>query len=232
MKKISFSPNTEFNAGWIEDPTPAIKNLPEWYKKLKGYADGKHRFTLKKTGTTIKKCVPFFDAISSGYFINLSADVIVDPDSDTGNLIHWKTTSEIVSFHDMEQLGEFNVPNEYYPLAFKWNSWHTVNTPKGYSSFFMHPVNRIDLPFYTLSGVVDTDKYNQTTVLFPFFLKKEFKGLIPRGTPIVQLIPFKRESWKMEMGDPIDNYKAKLERHHSYMVNAYRNISWTKKEYK
>ena len=28
----------------------------------------------------------------------------------------------------------------------------------------------------------------------------EFEGLIPKGTPIAQVIPFKRESWTMQFG--------------------------------
>ena len=31
---------------------------------------------------------------------------------------------------------------------------------------------------------------------FPFFIKEGFTGLIPYGTPIVQIIPFKRDDWK------------------------------------
>jgi hypothetical protein len=29
----------------------------------------------------------------------------------------------------------------------------------------------------------------------PFFIKEGFSGVIPKGTPIAQVIPFKRESW-------------------------------------
>ena len=43
--------------------------------------------------------------------------------------------------------------------------------------------------------MVDTDKY-PIPVHFPFLLKKNFEGLIKQGTPIIQVIPFKRESWK------------------------------------
>ena len=232
MKKISFSPISEFYSAWIENPSPATKNLPDWYKSLKGYIDGKYRFTTKSVGTTVKKCVPYFDAITAGYFIYLSADVIVDPESDTGNIIHWKTSSPIVRLHAMEQLGDFKVPNEYYNIPFKWDNFHTVSTPRGYSSFIMHPANRIDLPFYTLSGIVDTDEYNKTPILFPFFLKKDFRGLIPKGTPIAQVFPFKRDSWKMEIQHPIENIEANLEKHNSYMIHAYKNFSWGKKDFK
>ncbi len=38
-------------------------------------------------------------------------------------------------------------------------------------------------------------KYKVTQAYDP-----EFEGLIPKGTPIAQVIPFKRESWTMQFG--------------------------------
>jgi hypothetical protein len=55
-----------------------------------------------------------------------------------------------------------------------------------------------------MEGVVDTDTYN-APVNFPFVLKNvNFEGLIPAGTPIAQVIPFKREEWKMQIGTEKD----------------------------
>jgi len=51
-----------------------------------------------------------------------------------------------------------------------------------------------------LPGIVDTDAYN-APVNFPFVLRDpKMDGLIPAGTPIIQAIPFKRESWEMNFG--------------------------------
>jgi hypothetical protein len=61
-----------------------------------------------------------------------------------------------------------------------------------------HPANRFDLPFTTLSGIVDSDTALHEGNL-PFFIKEGFEGLIPKGTPIFQIIPFKRENWKSEI---------------------------------
>jgi hypothetical protein len=48
--------------------------------------------------------------------------------------------------------------------------------------------------------VVDTDTYT-SPVNFPFTLNDpKFEGLIPAGTPIAQVIPFKREQWEMSFG--------------------------------
>jgi hypothetical protein len=78
------------------------------------------------------------------------------------------------------------------------NFW-AIETPKGYSCLFVQPFHR-DSAFTILPGVVDTDKYVQP-VNFPFVLNDiKWEGLIPAGTPIAQVIPFKREDWNMEIG--------------------------------
>ena len=54
--------------------------------------------------------------------------------------------------------------------------------------------------FRSLPGIVDTDTYT-APVNFPFVLNDwKFEGIIPAGTPMAQVIPFKRESWQMSIG--------------------------------
>ena len=59
-----------------------------------------------------------------------------------------------------------------------------------------HPLNRLDLPFYTLSGIIDGPYVLLREGNNPFYLKKGFEGLIPQGTPIAQLILIKNEKWR------------------------------------
>jgi hypothetical protein len=79
-----------------------------------------------------------------------------------------------------------------------------------------------------LEGIVDTDGYN-AAVQFPFIIDEGFEGIIPAGTPIVQVIPFKREDWKMQIGNDQDR-KHNLMVHNllrSVWINGYRN-KWRK----
>jgi hypothetical protein len=64
--------------------------------------------------------------------------------------------------------------------------------------------------FTILPGIVDTDQY-KAAVNFPFVLNEadKFEGLIPAGTPMAQVIPFKRDSWKMEIGSA-DDFKEQM----------------------
>ena len=63
-----------------------------------------------------------------------------------------------------------------------------IKLPKDYSLLFLSPINRFDLPFLSITGIVDCDMYTGT-VHFPFFIKNSFTGIIEKGTPIVQIIP-------------------------------------------
>jgi hypothetical protein len=61
---------------------------------------------------------------------------------------------------------------------------------------FTHPVNRTDLPFTTLTGLVDCDTFYQSSVNFPArWHDMGFNGVLPKGTPVAQCLPVKRESW-------------------------------------
>ena len=49
----------------------------------------------------------------------------------------------------------------------KFNSFWTIELEPGYSLFATHPVNRADLPFRLLTGLVDCDRFRDVGVLFP-----------------------------------------------------------------
>lgn len=144
---------------------------------------------------TVKQCVPFLDSMLSGYNITLPADIYVDE-----NGIETNSSIALVETHLKSQISGFQLPKEYNDQPFKWINNFIVETPKGYSTLFIHPVNQIGLPFFSLGGIVETDKY-PVPVNFPFFLKKDFTGLIKKDTPIIQAIPFKRDDWEMSIGD-------------------------------
>jgi hypothetical protein len=110
-------------------------------------------------------------------------------------------------------------------------SW-SIKTPKGYSSIFTHPINRVDLPFYTLGGVVDTDGWGDAGS-HPFLLKKGWEGIIEKGTPIIQVIPFKRENWLSDIDNTMTKeYDKQIGKRDSYLKDYYKNFIWSSKSYK
>lgn len=217
-------------------PKPAINLLPEWYKKTKSYygKDGNVNFSFaeKMSSRTIKKCMPVVDSLSTGYIIETYCDILVQRNKE--GKIFYSVSEEFprVEEHPVIQAPyhpEMN--NNAYPKII--NPW-SIKTPPGYSCFFIPPVHSSNKYFKVLEGVVDTDKYI-SPINFPFVLNDvNFEGVIPAGTPVVQIIPFKRDTWKSTAGNEktinlIKEYQILLV---SKFLNRYKQLSWTKKEYR
>ena len=214
----------------IEQPQPASKFIPDWYKNMESYIGG----NKKPNGNgipqvTIKRCMPVFDAITAGYIITSPADVYVSI-KDGNQFFEWSTLG-LISFHPIEQAPEHPAKNQHaYP---KWMNPWAIKTPKGYSVLFTQPMHRESV-FTILPGIVDTDTYI-SPVNFPMVINDpNFEGLIPKGTPIAQVIPFKREGWQMEIGS-----EKELKEQHSItqklqtkFFDRYKSMFWSRKEYK
>lgn len=191
---ITFTNTSGFDE--LEQPQPASKFIPDWYSKIESYIDSEKKPVGDgTTKATIKRCMPVFDAIVSGYIISSPADVYV---SMKNNAQHFEWSAlGLISFHPIEQAPNHPfVKSHAYP---KWMNPWAIKTPKGYSTLFVQPFHRESV-FTILPGVVDTDEY-LAPVNFPMVINNpEFEGLIPKGTPIAQVIPFKRDSWSMVFG--------------------------------
>jgi hypothetical protein len=145
---------------------------------------------------TAKNCFPMLDAMSIGYMIPLWADVSVSQKSNMP-MIDWKIGIPVFDTHSFEMTKDVDVPQGYSYLAYKMHNKFVIKTPPGWSCLFVHPMGHTDLPFYSMPAVVDTDKHED--VINPvIWIKEGFEGIIEEGTPILQIIPFKRENWKSE----------------------------------
>lgn len=180
---------------------------------------------LGGTSGTIKKCMPVFDVITAGYIIPLPADVYVSQ-KEGAPYYEWSNLG-LVQFHPVEQ-APLHPKSSGLPYP-KWiNPW-AIKTAPGYSALFVQPFHR-DSVFTILPGLVDTDTYS-AAVNFPFVLNDiNFEGMIPAGTPLAQVIPIKRDVWKMEFSE-IDSNRIST-RLQSKMFDRYKSLFWHKKEYK
>jgi hypothetical protein len=71
--------------------------------------------------------------------------------------------------------------------AIKFNSFWTIELEAGWSLLATHPLNREDLPFRTLSGLVDADRFFDAGINFPaLWTAPDYRGVLPRGTPVAQ----------------------------------------------
>lgn len=229
--EIKFVPVVDYD---LIKPIPAIYSLPDWYKQLSPHIEGK-KDSFDQHGNinaTIKRCNPVGDAFSSGYFLLLQNAISVAYE-DGKQALQWHGGDEnFISTHSQEQIHKDIVPVGFSKIAYKFRNDYSIQTPKGYSTLFTHPLNRAELPFYTLQGVVDTDTYHNT-VNFPFFLKEGFEGVIEAGTPIAQVIPIKRDSWTHFVGSPNPQLAQKYSvEHKKFMPRWYKKLYWNKKQYK
>lgn len=213
VKFISVKPEIE-----LIKPTPATKAVPDFYRKMPGVIDG---------GMTVKKCVPFLDVLTSGYTFYLASDVRYSEDG-----FEQASIIPMVTLHHKRQLEGAELTPEFDTQPYKWENQFIMRTPKGYSTMFLHPANRLELPFISLGGIVDTDKH-EAPVNFPFLMKKDFKGIIPAGTPIMQAIPFKREDWKHSVDDT-HGYVSKhdLTEMHNPPFGYYKKHWWERKSFR
>jgi|SRR5210317_28431 len=202
-------------------PSYSTKNVPSWYRTMPG---------VKDKIQTVKKCVPFLDSLSMGYHIPLPADIAWNKEEQIGKS---NAKIDIYTNHLAVQTDEMIIPPEFDPQPHKWSNYWYIKTPKGYSTLFIHPLNRMDLPFYSASGVVDTDSH-PLLINFPFFIRKDFEGVIEAGTPMIQAIPFKRDKWYSEILDQYGSYTGDYMNHEVMKppFGWYKRKHWSKKEYR
>jgi hypothetical protein len=223
---ITFTNTLEID---LDYPEPASKTLPTWYINTESYIDGKKKPNNGKHTGTIKRCIPVFDAITAGYIIALPVDIYVSV-KDGVQFFEWSSLG-LIQFHPVAQALKHPACKPYdYP---KWiNPW-AIQTPAGYSTLFTQPMHRESV-FTILPGIVDTDTYT-APVNFPFVINDpNFEGLISKGTPIVQVIPFKRQKWKLNIGSTVELEQGKkvTNKIHSMFFDSYKKMFWFKKEYK
>ena len=248
-KVIEFSAHEDYFALKEDYPVPIKLNIPEWYKKLE------HTILNR----TVKGCIPFLDTLISGYLLKIPQDLYIRHNFDNKNdkdeivkdsfqtfALHdssmhirakYLNLNSGIDVHPTEQLkgSPFIEKNKNLPFYKITNPWK-IKTPKGYSCLFVPPLNNSDDRFSIIPAIVDTDTY-PNEINFPIIINGDkypiLETTIKKGTPYVQIIPFKRDSWKMSLKPrkqkEIQNsrlfYSLKL-------LNIYKDKYWNKKSWK
>ncbi len=248
-KEIEFSAHEDYFSFKEDYPIPAKLNIPEWYKKLD------HTIVNK----TVKGCIPFLDSLTAGYLLKMPQDFYVrhnvdnkDEKNETfkdsfqtfalhdmGSILNAKNINlnSGIDVHSLKQLegSSFIEKNKNLPFYKIVNPWK-IKTPKGYSCLFVPPLNNSDDRFSIIPAIVDTDTY-PNEINFPIIINGDkypvLETLIKKGTPYVQIIPFKRDSWKMSLKPrkqkEVQNSKLFF---HLKAINIYRERYWDKKSWK
>ena len=233
MSTVTFYQSHENVELLVGPPKPASKLLPEWYRKQSA--------PLGEFGSTIKRCMPIFDIMTAGYILELPCDIYVDatnpeklsyfvPEDVMENL-----QQDLFAQHLPEQLSDYpKNPTRFHKDVLRIDPFYTVSTEKGYSSLMVQPFHGDPSPLHAFGAMIDTDSYISNGH-YSFYVEKDFKGVIKQGTPLIQVIPIKRESFNSKLV-LFERAKILIKRQNvkllSTFTNGYKNKFRVKKEYK
>lgn len=217
--KVVFVPGATEIERNVPSPEPSKNFIPEWYKNIPGASNL----------ANVKKCIPFLDSMSEGYIQKTWANIHVEK---SGSGISVEFDGDIPLFY-FRGTSDMPTGDSYHNLQLMWQRpWSTI-LPEGYSGLVVHPLNRMDLPFLTLSGIIDFDKSIHSPIgNIPFYIKKGFVGTIPTGTPMFQIIPIKREDWISENSEYSSAFWDEKVNEKVGIVDFYKKKIWQRKSFK
>jgi hypothetical protein len=232
--EVKFIPKDYVIQNLVPSPKPAKSYIPEFIKNTRSTDLDENGFELS-IGPL--RCMPFVDSLTSGYIQELCCAVEIKNlgKGDNGDIISYRWGGDIkpLSTRGEDRGSSLTFPKftGYYHAEFHWNTMWEPKTPIGYSTLYMHPANRFDLPFTTMNGIIDTDKWSIHGPL-PFLIKEGFEGIIPAGTPIYQLMFIKRSEWNSDESDfdpkSQDKTKYTAQRHGR---GGYKKEFWESKKF-
>jgi hypothetical protein len=224
-------------------PEPAKLHLPEWFRKLK--------LNINQNDQTIRACMPFQDSLMAGYVLKNPIDqefnflkennqgiedvwVRVPSHSFTKDKT-FQNINEGNETHPIEQLGgkdggcpfvKMNAEKAFYKILNPF----TIILPKGYSCLLTPLLNRPDPRFTPLTGIVDEG--NDLPPNFPIVMHKKGTWLLKKGEPVIGVIPFKREKWKMKIEIKTKDFHRRMNfSYGSKIIRWYRDLIWKRKQW-
>ena len=176
-------------------PVPASTFKPNWYSDLDTYVDE------EKTFPSIKKCMPVFDVMNTGYimFNAVDQEITAQPNFGQGTIGFdrrypqgWNEFNEQEGHpHIQCPIGE---PKDYMVISVPWQ----IKTPPGYSCLIQKPYYHSEDRFEVMTAIIDTDVIDVPWHNWPAKLFAD-NFTIRAGEPVAQVIPFKREEWDMDI---------------------------------
>ena len=146
-----------------------------------------YTITVTNNGLTVKRCMPFFDAMATGWLLPLAATVRLEV-KDDGRVVNagWEFDRVMVSNHGAHQVA--GNPKEPSPPC-KFHNYWSVRTPPGWSCLFLPPLNRPPQPFECVAGIIG----------------KEHRRTRPQAREQIDLIVLQRQGFQAsgELDAPI-----------------------------
>jgi hypothetical protein len=188
-------------------PVEARKEIPYWIKPQ-----------IKNKNVKFAKCPGMFDLAQAGYLIRAHVDMHIKVNKQ-GLICKFsgvktpETMLEDMSYDLVDGLSKPSdkVPHKVYKLPLPW----AVFAKKGYSAL-VQPAT-MHSPFldklYVYPGIVDYDNFTSINFIFSPLVEGEF--VIDAGTPLLQVLPYRREDFTATVS------KATEEEHDKHYFTFY-----------
>ena len=199
-------------------PRPISEDYPKW---LNDTNPDQNEFS-------VNHCTPVMDYINSGYIIYNTYEYILKE-----KIQNFQKGTELETVNPRPKLRAINpavmggscLPQKDIKSYFKIETDFKVITPPGYSCLVMQPFYDFNKDYQLLPGIIDTDKYDWTISTMGYTKNPDIR--LMAGDRLLQIIPFKRENWKMELHN---NTFPTLLMH--YIKGVYKTFFHSKKSYK
>jgi hypothetical protein len=212
----------------IFPPKPAAEAVPDWFKELPVVLpDNARELPL----FNIKSCPPATDFLTGGYIIFNSYEFTVKQKLENfrESLVIKTPKKDYV-----EPPGNGYVPNQcpvkiqgkyksYFQFELEWK----IKTPPGYSCLIMQPYYQFESQYSLMPAIIDTDSFDSVLQVVGYLNTGVSEVDIKPGDPILQVIPFKRDVWNMNVTH--DKVSTKI---NHFLHGAYRKLFHSKKEFK
>ena len=172
-------------------PQPSRLEYPDWFKDMPLLTQGMKKYDR---GGTVKRCPSFVEWFGQGFILKMWSEVILQND---GKEWGWNTPDSRFSWdrHPANQFEDF-LPHDKVNVVYKANCPIKVITPPGWSCYELPLLFDYNNDWQVMAGMNATDQFHEWNTTICLFGDKE-EIFIPAGTPISQIVPFKR-SGKLE----------------------------------
>jgi len=219
--------------GAFKDPEPAANHPPKWMKEMPSMNEEirKHYW---RGSNTMKVCSGILDSISMGYIVFAHCDFdIVTTEGEYRIETNWP--DKFVDMFVPALSEDYTFPKGHKKIFFKVTLPYRIKTTPGTSCLITQIKWRPELNHTVVEGSVDTDDF-YSDLHFVFSMEENSRLTIKKGDPLLQIIPYRRETWQSHTlaKDPATENKilAQYYKLRSHKLFGYFHEFWKKKEYK
>lgn len=211
-------PDIEFYAtyGGLEKICPIVKAsklTPCWWKNADKNANQTFTDGVPDEAGNIKKCPGISDLLLDGFILTSWADMVVDP-IDEYNCKIQPSIDIPLAMHTVTHTSykphlPAHVLEEYNHVLKIQTPW-LVKTKRGHSVYIDNPFYFFNENFICSPGILASDSF--FTITLQLLIKSKKRFMIPFGTPLAVIRPFKRKKYKYK----INQFSKKAEQLFSY----------------